>query len=356
MRNGNFGFGFGRPQLLTKKSQAMQIKVKALPEATKPANFSGAVGDFEVKASVDSAQAKVNQPITLKVRFEGRGNAKLIDLPAMNFPSYLELYDTKKESKFYKTGRSYKEFELLLIPREAGSFEIPAMDFSLFNPASGTYEEKRTSAIALSVAVDPNATPIPSSPLAQGTPSQVQDPISKRPVNEWPREILEWRTSGSFWQMAESMPLWLALWSLGFIGLGVQARQSFGWGQKQRDLSSLIKRRFGQVNTLLGQGDWRRVGVEVTNTVYAVLGEISGEGGAHVELEKLLQKMPPSLRRELGEDLTRHMEAFQILSFAPDEAVGKLKEPSELKKRCRDVEKLLLKSVSLREGRDEVEA
>ena len=90
--------------------------------------------------------------------------------------------------------------------------------------------------------------------------------------------------------------------------------------------------------------------------MYAVLGEISGEGGAHVELEKLLQKMPPSLRRELGEDLTRHMEAFQILSFAPDEAVGKLKEPSELKKRCRDVEKLLLKSVSLREGRDEVEA
>jgi hypothetical protein len=127
----------------------------------------------------------------------------------------------------------------------------------------------------------------------------------------------------------------------------IRARNQLGWGQRKKDLARRLRARLKKVDAKVANGDWRGVGVEMTNTVYFILGAVSGEGGANVELEKLLLKAPPSVRRELGAKLSKQMEVFQILSFAPEGIVGQLKEPSELKRHVSEMSKLMEKAVAL---------
>jgi hypothetical protein len=144
-------FGLGPAYTYTKSSKAFTIKVKDLPVDGKPKDFSGAVGDFSVRSFVDNPQVQQNQPFSLKIRFEGEGNAKLIELPTLNLPAELEIYDTKTDSKFFKNGTSYKEFDVVLIPRKMGSLTIPQLDFSFFNPKTANYQIIKTEPFEISV-------------------------------------------------------------------------------------------------------------------------------------------------------------------------------------------------------------
>jgi hypothetical protein len=135
-----------------------------------------------------------------------------------------------------------------------------------------------------------------------------------------------------------------------------KARQEFGWGQKQRDLRQEVHKRFKKVSSLIEAGKWREAGTEMTNSIYHILGEVSGQGGANLEFSKLLDQSPPSLRRELGTELSRLVEICQILSFAPESVVGKLKEKSELKKSAGETEKILLQALKLAENKTGAEA
>src|SRR5690606_28780167 len=113
-------FGFGRPYQFTKASRPLSLNVLDIPVENRPQDFTGAVGDFKVSGELDRTSVPAHQPVTWKIRFFGRGNAKLIDLPAFELPPSVELYDQKSDSKFSKDGTSFKEFEVLLIPREEG--------------------------------------------------------------------------------------------------------------------------------------------------------------------------------------------------------------------------------------------
>ncbi|HWU45055.1 MAG TPA: BatD family protein, partial [Bdellovibrio sp.] len=146
------GYGFlGKPYEYTKSSARIPIKVKPLPTEGRPSDFSGAVGQFELHATVENPTVPVNQPFSLKVRFEGAGNAKLIDLPPLNLPGILEQYDTKSDAKFFKNGRSFKEFEVLVIPRQEGDITLPALSVSMFDPSTSKYYTRKTQPIVLKV-------------------------------------------------------------------------------------------------------------------------------------------------------------------------------------------------------------
>ncbi len=124
------------------------LNVKPLPVNGKPVEFGGAVGKFNVSASVDNQELKVNDAITYKVKINGTGNLKLIQAPKLNLPPDFEVYDPKvKES--YKTSLSRgvsgtKSFEYLIIPRAAGSFKIPSVDFAYFDIHTKRYVKHQT--------------------------------------------------------------------------------------------------------------------------------------------------------------------------------------------------------------------
>ena len=126
----------------TLRSKPIKIKVKPLPEKGKPENFSGAVGDFTFKSSIDRNKLKANEALTLSFTVIGKGNLELLDLPSPEFPSDFEVYDPKVTSniKTRKSGISgSKKFEYLAIPRTPGDFVIKPVTFTFFNPSENKY-------------------------------------------------------------------------------------------------------------------------------------------------------------------------------------------------------------------------
>ncbi len=333
-------FGFNaKVYQFTKSSLPVKVTVKDIPTQGRPLDFSGAVGQFRVTAGIDSQNISSNQPFILKIRFDGAGNAKLIDIPPFQPPEGLELYDTQKDAKFFKAGTSYKEFSLSLIPRREGQFTIPAITASIFDPVSKKYVTKSTEPITINVQKGQGGS-VAASPLVgrgSGEPSrQAQVPVI----------VTEWRASrGS--SLTQQLSIYSVMLCLVSIGLVLHARREFGWGNRKKDLNRKLTARMRKVRALLAQNQWRAVGAEVTNTCSVILGEITGERGADVELQKLFNKMPPSLRQELALPVSKLMDKFQALTFAPAEVVGSLKDKQNLAPLVDDFEKQMRNAIRL---------
>lgn len=333
---------FGKPYEFTKSSARVSIKVKPLPVDGRPSDFTGAVGQFDVHAQVENTTVPVNQPFSLKVRFEGAGNAKMIDLPALNLPVGLEQYDTKSESKFFKNGRSFKEFEVLVIPRQEGAMTIPGLSVSMFDPQSKKYYTKTTQPLSLQVVNNPNAPVGSSARMAEGgkaaTPAKVVE-------NRLPDPVMQWEPSQQASVLYRS---WM--WALIYGGISLsflwKAQREFGWGRRRRTLKELVQKRYKKVDAALGKNDYRKVGVEMTNIYYVVLGEVAGVGGASQEIERLVTMIPPSLRRDYGDEITKTFDVFQTLSFAPEEMLGKMKDPANVKSSVEQGKKVISAIIS----------
>ena len=132
----------------------LTINVKELP-AGKPANFSGGVGEFTLSSSINTQELKTNDAVTIKLIISGTGNMKLINTPEVGFPQDFEIYDPKVDNKFNLTRNGLsgnKVIEYLAIPRHAGTYTIPPIEFSYFDLKSQSYKTLKTDAYTLNVA------------------------------------------------------------------------------------------------------------------------------------------------------------------------------------------------------------
>ena len=132
----------------------LTIDVKQLP-AGKPANFSGGVGEFTISSSINTQELKTNDAVTIKLVISGTGNMKLINTPEVGFPQDFEIYDPKVDNKFNLTRNGLsgsKVIEYLAIPRHAGNYTIPAIEFVYFDLKSKTYKTLKTDPYTLNVA------------------------------------------------------------------------------------------------------------------------------------------------------------------------------------------------------------
>lgn len=127
-------------------SKPVKINVKPLP-GTKPDNFSGVVGQLDMKAQLAKDSVRVNDAINFRVTITGTGNLKIASTPALKLPPDVESYDPKISEEL-KTGingtSGTKTFDYLLIPRHYGDFTIPPLSYSYFNSSTGKYETLQT--------------------------------------------------------------------------------------------------------------------------------------------------------------------------------------------------------------------
>jgi len=147
--NGATGMQEMKKQITTPK---LVIHVSPLP--AKPANFSGAVGQFSLSSSISTKEVNANDAVTLKLAVKGAGNMKLIATPEVAFPKDFETYDAKVNDKFSLTRSGLsgsKEFEYLVVPRHAGSYTIPSVDFTYFDTEAKTYKTLKSEPYAIKV-------------------------------------------------------------------------------------------------------------------------------------------------------------------------------------------------------------
>lgn len=145
---------FGRTIQKTVISKPLTIHVKELPEMGKPADFSGAVGNYSLKVSTDKSSVNVNEAISLKVQIQGNGNIKLAQLPQPQIPKDIEKYEPKISSNINKKGNiisGFKRAEYILVPRIEGLYQIKPVRFTYFNPRTKSYKTITSGPIDLKI-------------------------------------------------------------------------------------------------------------------------------------------------------------------------------------------------------------
>ena len=127
-------------------SQPVKVNVKPLP-GIKPADYSGVVGQINMKAVMNKDTVNVNDPVNFTITLSGSGNLKVAASPALKLSPDIEVFDPKitDDIKNSMNGTSgQKTFEFLLIPRHNGDYTIPPVTYSYFNPLAGRYEKLTT--------------------------------------------------------------------------------------------------------------------------------------------------------------------------------------------------------------------
>jgi BatD DUF11 like domain len=152
---------------MTITSAPITINVKDYPAANKPLDFAGATGQFSIAASLPQPQLGTNEVGKLTVSISGKGNMMLLTAPDILWPQGLEAFEptaTERVSHATKPISGTKFFEYKFTATQPGTYTIPAIPFSWFDPQKGTYQTAHTQPLRMNVAqgVHHAAQPMPT--------------------------------------------------------------------------------------------------------------------------------------------------------------------------------------------------
>jgi hypothetical protein len=136
------------------------ITVKPLPTAGKPADFSGAVGDFDFEVTTTKQALNASESLQAKVTVSGSGNLKLFQLPKLSLPSALEVYEPEFNEEVTTNLSGMKgsvSEDYTVVPSFQGKYPIPSITFSFFNPETERYEQIQSREITIDVLEGPKA-------------------------------------------------------------------------------------------------------------------------------------------------------------------------------------------------------
>lgn len=160
---GNYDW-FRRPETKLNKKDfstgTKVIQVKPLPLENQPANFTGAVGQFDFSATINQDTINANEAVELTITAKGNGNLQLFTLPKPVAPSSLEIYEPElieDISKNFSSGMSGAKTEkYVIVPQYKGQYTIQPMSFSYFDPKTKTYKTITTDEIVVEVPQGPD--------------------------------------------------------------------------------------------------------------------------------------------------------------------------------------------------------
>jgi BatD DUF11 like domain len=157
-------------QVVDVKTNGSSIQIKPLPAADRPADFSGAVGEFTLTASAQPDKVKTGNPVSMKVEIKGLGNFDRIEQPSLTNTDGWHIYQpTEAIETLDDLGLSAtKTFSYPLVAEKAVTTS-PIARFSYFNPNSEKYVTLNTSPI--NVEVQGELIPKVSSPSPVAAPS-----------------------------------------------------------------------------------------------------------------------------------------------------------------------------------------
>lgn len=170
---------FGRPFMTrvnkTVSAGTRTINVKPLPEEGKPADFNGAVGEFDFKVKTNKTKLDASESLEASVEVSGNGNLKLFKPPKLITPNSFETYEpdfTERVSTTQGGMRGSITENYTVIPQFQGSYTIESISFSYFDPQSESYKTITSDEILIEVERGPIA----------GTNTSANNASFKQPV------------------------------------------------------------------------------------------------------------------------------------------------------------------------------
>ncbi|WP_410471163.1 BatD family protein [Flavimarina sp. Hel_I_48] len=155
-----FGGYVTRPEKLTVAANNRKITVKPLPEQGKPADFSGAVGNFDFNVTTTKKELKASESLNLNITASGNGNLKLFKLPKPKLPSALEVYEPEHDETINTNinGMSGSIADrYTVVPQVKGKYPIPQISFSYFDPKTDKYRTLTSEELLINVEKGPEA-------------------------------------------------------------------------------------------------------------------------------------------------------------------------------------------------------
>lgn len=152
----------GTFQRLFVQAPPVTLRIKPLPQAQRPASFSGLVGSFAVAASADPLTTPALSPVTLRLRVSGHAFPQVLELPPWKQHGALDhaflLPDSSNPERGKLQPGGVVDFTVPIRPRSEATSAIPSLEFAYFDPQKETYETVRTAEIPLTVTPNPPAT------------------------------------------------------------------------------------------------------------------------------------------------------------------------------------------------------
>ena len=165
-------FARGTEKQITLASEAGATKVLPLPVEDRPADFRGAVGQFEIAATAEPTKTVAGDPITLRMKVIGKGNFDRVTSDMLPPAGEWKTYPPKSsfepaDSVGYQ---GTKTLEQLVVPNDGNVTAVPELSFSFFDPHARQYETRTTAPIPLEVTPAPAGAkpPLVASPEVPG--------------------------------------------------------------------------------------------------------------------------------------------------------------------------------------------
>ena len=176
-------FNQGEQKQITLATEPVSVESLPLPEQNKPANFTGAVGNFTMSATAGPTSLTVGDPITVRVQISGRGALDSVTLPAQEAWRDFKTYPptTKLENNDQFGFQETKTFEQIISPQNSDVHELPALTFSFFNPDDGQYHTLTQAAVPLVVKAA-GASPMPVLAANKNSAPENQPPQDILPI------------------------------------------------------------------------------------------------------------------------------------------------------------------------------
>jgi len=169
---------------LRSEGRPARLEVQEVPQQGRPASYAGAVGQgFELDVRADRSVVTAGEPITLTLTLRGDGNLEGASLPPLDAPGLLPAADFRVPDGQLagQIGESGKEFVATVRTRHEAVREIPALEFSWFDPRTHRFEKTHSQPIALSVgeAQRIGAADVVRAPTESGDPSDEAPPETR---------------------------------------------------------------------------------------------------------------------------------------------------------------------------------
>lgn len=329
------------------QTPTVNITVKPLPAQGKPADFSGMVGDYKFSADFDRTNLKVGEALTLSINIKGDGTPGTVTDPKL--PDFSEFRSVPPENNISKkvTGNKVitsKDIKVFLYPKKKGTFEIPAINYSWFNPAKKKYETATAGPWTIEVEKgDAGAEAIFQGPVAGSAgPSAVQ----KQEIESLGSDIRFIHTSAAkadspapyksvlFWILfTAAIPFYIIATLLVKIR---RKRNSNAALVRKGHANKQLKEKFAQARKALEAGDGKGFFAALENGLLNYLSDTTNlefKGMTRPQMKEELARL--GVKEETIAAIDSWLDKCAFVRYAPVTAT-----PEEQKQMLADVEKL----------------
>lgn len=251
-------------QRVQRNAPTLTINVKPLPQPA-PSHFSGAVGNFRMTSAVAQRVLRSNEIANFQLTISGSGNLKMIVPPSVTLPDGMEIYapQTTDSTTVSQNGiQGSITFNYAFIPRNVGSFVLPAIELSYFNPQTHAYDTLKTAPIPVQIT--------PGKPSSHAADSDEQDIRDAFKASQG-ESVVEWGSALFWWGFPLVVLLFIVLHGLWSIWERLPHRSQ--QHQRQTKAARYAAKRMQHAAKLRHHSDEKLYYAEVVRSLYAYLAD-----------------------------------------------------------------------------------